>query len=553
MEILPSDPKGEELAVIEEDDLFYEEIEAPKFVDFTVPDRSKPDDKSWFCLRIGCDQQHEEVDPDALYRSFLMRVMAARSPNIKLQKSLNPQAPSSIKKCPRSAPAKSVKDRISKMSRITSIPDKMANDKLRNHPVSSLRSTPNNTKSKSQPSTSDKKALTTPRAKKWPSIHEPFRSVKPQKAPVEVSKIKSAAKALFLGTPKKYDEASKSSNCTACGLNILEVSCKKDEGTSSMSLKKPNEPREADINSISSDHSAVKPNTEENFPTTSVLIVKEDHSEEGPKENLVVVEALNEIHTQAGVKENVAESDDDKENNSNTSRNVKSSTTNSENGVQLETNENIPQKEIRAPSKKGQEHGSQAGKVKRTTILKPFRLRTDERGILKEANLEKKIQLEALKETTMGIFRHGDGKQNGKPTQEKKQKISPDKGQKAETNQTRKPRVRFVESRYAKSIPKCHKSENNKENEESQKKIVKTTTSSRQILKAKSVTAASKVQTSRLIGKGALAAKTQVEEKKTANATSSKGKRPLAISKVSICHRLDAPKSSRRRPEMTKP
>lgn len=32
---------------------FYEKIEAPKFVDFTVPDRCPPNDRYWFCLRVG--------------------------------------------------------------------------------------------------------------------------------------------------------------------------------------------------------------------------------------------------------------------------------------------------------------------------------------------------------------------------------------------------------------------------------------------------------------------------------------------------------------------
>lgn len=36
-----------------EEDEFYEEIEAPKFVDFTAPDRSRPDGRSWFCVRVG--------------------------------------------------------------------------------------------------------------------------------------------------------------------------------------------------------------------------------------------------------------------------------------------------------------------------------------------------------------------------------------------------------------------------------------------------------------------------------------------------------------------
>ena len=36
-----------------EGDEFYEEIEAPKFVDFTTPDHYSPDDRYWFCLRVG--------------------------------------------------------------------------------------------------------------------------------------------------------------------------------------------------------------------------------------------------------------------------------------------------------------------------------------------------------------------------------------------------------------------------------------------------------------------------------------------------------------------
>ncbi|PRQ22109.1 hypothetical protein RchiOBHm_Chr6g0246641 [Rosa chinensis] len=39
-------------------DEFYEEIEAPKFVDFTTPDHFCPDDRYWFCMRVGCDQKH---------------------------------------------------------------------------------------------------------------------------------------------------------------------------------------------------------------------------------------------------------------------------------------------------------------------------------------------------------------------------------------------------------------------------------------------------------------------------------------------------------------
>jgi hypothetical protein len=86
-----------------DDALFYEDIQAPMFVDLTAPDAGRPtDDASWFCPPLdsssnrsdspfeiigtdpspgasvrataGCDQNHEQVDPDALDRSFFMRV-----------------------------------------------------------------------------------------------------------------------------------------------------------------------------------------------------------------------------------------------------------------------------------------------------------------------------------------------------------------------------------------------------------------------------------------------------------------------------------------------
>lgn len=38
---------------VEEDEEFYEKIEAPKFVDLTLPDPYRPDDRYWFCSRVG--------------------------------------------------------------------------------------------------------------------------------------------------------------------------------------------------------------------------------------------------------------------------------------------------------------------------------------------------------------------------------------------------------------------------------------------------------------------------------------------------------------------
>lgn len=111
----------------------------------------------------------------------------------------------SMAKCPHSAPAKSAKDRISKFSTITSIPEKMAKTNLKDHPISTLRSTPSKTKAKVQPFPSEK-ALTTSRNKNCSTNQEPFRSVKYQMTPIGAPKNKSVAKALFLNNPKKTDE-----------------------------------------------------------------------------------------------------------------------------------------------------------------------------------------------------------------------------------------------------------------------------------------------------------------------------------------------------------
>uniref|UniRef100_A0A804PMC3 Uncharacterized protein n=1 Tax=Zea mays TaxID=4577 RepID=A0A804PMC3_MAIZE len=71
---------------------------------------------SWFYLRVGCDQSHEQVDPEALDRSFLMRVMAARSPNVRLQKAIDRKNQSSMLKCSHSAPPKRPRARFVRLS-----------------------------------------------------------------------------------------------------------------------------------------------------------------------------------------------------------------------------------------------------------------------------------------------------------------------------------------------------------------------------------------------------------------------------------------------------
>ncbi|KAK4380846.1 hypothetical protein Sango_3024800 [Sesamum angolense] len=115
------------------DEEFYEKIEAPKFVDFTVPDHFRPDDRYWFCHRVGCDQKHEEeMDSEAIYKNFVLRVMAARSPNIGFGKHFDRNASRTPIKCPLSAPPKSSKPRVSRMAIISSISEKMVDDRKGN-------------------------------------------------------------------------------------------------------------------------------------------------------------------------------------------------------------------------------------------------------------------------------------------------------------------------------------------------------------------------------------------------------------------------------------
>ncbi|KAK8699894.1 hypothetical protein V6N13_018302 [Hibiscus sabdariffa] len=159
-------------------DDFYEEIEAPKFVDLSAPDRSRAehDDRYWFCLRVGCDQKHEEeMDSEAIYKNFVLRVMAARSPSVGLRKALCKRDSRSKLECPRTVPAKSSKSRVSKLAMISSISQKMGEAKVRVRHVAKQSSTTPNVKAAKQSST---KALTAPRNPKGLLNPATFRSVR---------------------------------------------------------------------------------------------------------------------------------------------------------------------------------------------------------------------------------------------------------------------------------------------------------------------------------------------------------------------------------------
>ncbi|KAL3723923.1 hypothetical protein ACJRO7_036002 [Eucalyptus globulus] len=186
-------------------DEFYEDIEAPKFVDFTAPDRYPPDtDRYWFCLRVGCDQKHEEeLDAEAIYKNFVLRVMAARSPNVRLRKALTRKPINTTEKCPLSAPAKPSRSRLPRLAILSSISGKPVNcgkERVKtSRPV--VAPTPN---AKAKQPSNVAKALTTPRNTKRVSNPELFRSVRNPKAKPNAGQNKRmVAKALAFPSPKK--------------------------------------------------------------------------------------------------------------------------------------------------------------------------------------------------------------------------------------------------------------------------------------------------------------------------------------------------------------
>ncbi|KAA8536321.1 hypothetical protein F0562_028799 [Nyssa sinensis] len=172
----------------------------PSSLTSVSPDPYRPDDRYWFCLRVGCDQKHEEeLDPEAVYKNFVLRVMAARSPNIRLQKALNKKGPSANIKCPLTAPAKSSKSGVSRLAVISSISQKMVDTKRKDKPLTKASSTPN-----ARVKQVAAKYLTTPRNQKCLPNPNSFRSG-PNLRPttLAVPKNRIVAKALVFHSPKK--------------------------------------------------------------------------------------------------------------------------------------------------------------------------------------------------------------------------------------------------------------------------------------------------------------------------------------------------------------
>ncbi|XP_014517883.1 uncharacterized protein LOC106775291 [Vigna radiata var. radiata] len=484
---------------IEMNDDFFENFEAPKFVDFTAPDSCRPgDDSHWFCSRVGCDRKHEqELDSETLYKKFVLRVMATRSPNVRLRKALKKREASANLKCPHSAPAKS---RVSRMNFISSSPLKMTDKNVQVKPLSKVAATPN---AKVRPSPPVAKTLTTPRNnQKKVSNVEPFRSVQSKKVlTVGVPKSRVVSKALVFPSPKKVIKIKNSMEfktpmralCSAMkklelngvkkneegGSNSLPVTASKKQlrgrviksrvfdSLSSNNLKEPEtnsmsslkekkvkkdtqkgqvaKPHQNDFSDMEIDE---KSSHESGTSASGAEISLGDEISQEPTrgENLVIVQVLSEAskcYTTSLSNSNNKEKINEEMRNSVSAKGKVSESTkrkaeekslaysnDKENGRQLIENddkenasivhENIEmstdvfQKKAILGSKHEDESRKTQKKSSTTTTTypivkyrklkptnpKPFKLRTDERRILKEANLDRKF-LSPLKETAV--------------------------------------------------------------------------------------------------------------------------------------------------------
>ncbi|KAJ9538045.1 hypothetical protein OSB04_030778 [Centaurea solstitialis] len=440
----------------DDDEEFYEKIEAPKFVDFTKPITFRTDDRYWFCSRVGCDQKHEEeINPEEISRNFVLRVLAARSPNIKLRKALNTEH-SSMKKCPLSAPAKPSKSRIPRLAMVSSL--KIGDPQSKTGPTSKVNSTPVAKKSRQVAA----KYMTTPRNKNCLPNPSSFRSVQnPKTTNDHVPKNRTVAKALVFRSPKKKAIMSLKKSVELqtpltkiCeGMKRLEIArqkktlkcteikhkkpetegfsikiCKGDKKSNDLvppkstktSKKKiptdklvENESGEMDVDVKPSDGST----------STSDFTKKEEElqlKETSDTSSSHVLGAKTNILPNLEDKENMGNADDhsiealagheDGQMNDDGKENALNPEDNNRVFNNQPLGDKILSKETHKKNKvvqtvdknlKGGLTSVGAGpavvkyKKPKPTNIKPFRLRTDERGILKEATLERKLHLPA--------------------------------------------------------------------------------------------------------------------------------------------------------------
>ncbi|WVZ60711.1 hypothetical protein U9M48_010696 [Paspalum notatum var. saurae] len=423
-----------------DDAVFYEDIQAPKFVDLTAPDAGRPnDDPAWFCLRVGCDQSHELVDPEALDRSFFMRVMAARSPNVRLQKAIGRSNQSSMLKCPHSAPPKPPRARFARMSAAmeAAAEQAAAKPKPRVQRICALRASPTRTKpARVEAPSSRKKALTTPRSKTVRPRQEPFLSVKHQKEPVAAAARKgTVVKALFMCTPKKEPARTPASDKSkvvvseVCSkLKRLNLACREVPSRYMCQLTNPKTVKkgeEAAVAKSAKKGQESRTNAKRKILGRSVKCARAEPDEENRNgcgtaadENSLAQAAssnqerkvvLQELRIEVDISR-ADNSDDNKENLSSADQLTEEASNHQYSegeNRQLENNENVLLKVTKVQNKV---HPEQAAKLKKTTNPRPFRLRTDERGVLKEAKPERRQpfadnnSMAVLKDANRGVM-----------------------------------------------------------------------------------------------------------------------------------------------------
>ncbi|CAH9074761.1 unnamed protein product [Cuscuta epithymum] len=396
-----------------EDEAFYETIEAPKFVDFTSPHHYRPDDRYWFCLRVGCEQQHEDgMDSEKIYKDFVLRVMAARSPNIMLQKALTRRNASRNIKCPMSVPSK-----FSNPKLLPAISRKLGYEEVK--PPANPISTPKLKRRQ----VAAKYLNTTPRSKKClpgdsPSVqrttdassHNRRAGKKSVELSTPLTNLCEGMKRLQITSHKKKPLANHPSEGKSSPLaNAIEVKNSKKSNTDSRaqdskkmkifnSAKCNTECNLMGIEAVDlSGGKHIDPKTDD--PPSSLVLESNENSENVQDLNcqsedvqpLSYVEYHEIESTKDDNKENAVYSDENRALNDDNNMQIKIL------GERINTIEKVAQtgdkkiKDFTITTAGVPPSGLKLKKSKPTTP-KPFRLRTDERSILKESNFERRGQ-----------------------------------------------------------------------------------------------------------------------------------------------------------------
>ncbi|KAG8645760.1 hypothetical protein MANES_10G090200v8 [Manihot esculenta] len=425
------------------------------------------------------------MDSEAIYKNFVLRVMAARSPNVRLRKALYRKDSGSDAKCPRTVPAKPSKSRVSRLALISSISKRIVDPKL-----SKQNATPN---AKTKQPSFIAKALTTPQTKKQLSNPDAFRSVRnPNTKATAVSKGRVVAKALVFHSPRKLARPKCSLELNTpvktlySGVKKLEITSakkqvlgynsplppdaakkqfrgrevksrvfdglrsqnpKNQEAKHSKCSKKNDKEKTLKqchypVPPAGDENDLIEVGTENKIRNISNVLCSDT---EGPSTNVEVSKALldeNKVEASSDTDADGSDSNllsnsegksseaddknhtstsDDKENDneaieSDDKENASASDDNRESDLEASQHKTLNKNETpksnqqttEAKSKQSKENsitaatGSQGLKHKKPkpTNPKPFRLRTDERGILKEANQEKKLHPAPLGETS---------------------------------------------------------------------------------------------------------------------------------------------------------